>query len=239
MYTRKVPSQTARSHSGVTEGWVEEPDLCRSIIFSRPAMNLLCGRSRSGMGTMHISSRATVERERGRLSGNRSWSWAADISLLPCKGGSEVVACSWERTATVPDSAAICSCNLLGEKSATTALQSAATATPQCQTVQLQLKPAFHPTATVTSFQFDVEAVFKSIYRLCLKSIKVAFKSFLCFFCEDSQIVIVIEKRVCWGNSLPPLVGLACYYNGDPRQLCNKYLTLVTVHFSSKGHPPS
>ena len=82
-------------------------------------------------------------------------------------------------------------CNLLGEKSATTALQSAATATPQCQTMQL------HPTATVTSFQFDVEAVFKSIYRLCLKSIKVAFKSFLCFFCEDSQIVIVIEKRVC------------------------------------------
>ena len=91
--------------------------------------------------------------------------------------------------------------NLLGEKSAATALQSAATALqspatamPQCQTVQLQLKPAFHPTATVTSFQFDVEAVFKSIYRLCLKSIKVAFKSFLCFFCEDSQIVIVIEK---------------------------------------------
>ena len=54
----------------------------------------------------------------------------------------------------------ICSCNLLGEKSAATALQSAATAMPQCQTVQLQLKPAFHPTATVTSFQFDVEAVF-------------------------------------------------------------------------------
>ena len=72
--------------------------------------------------------------------------------------------------------------NLLGEKSAATALQSAATALqspatamPQCQTVQLQLKPAFHPTATVTSFQF------KSIYRLCLKSIKVCLQKLSMF----------------------------------------------------------
>ena len=89
----------------------------------------------------------------------------------------------------VSDSAAIL-CNLFRKKSAATA-----TVCSYCYTivaVQLQLKPAFHPTATVTSFQFDVEAVFLNID--CASLLKCAFKICLCFFCEDSQIVIVIEK---------------------------------------------
>ena len=47
----------------------------------------------------------------------------------------------------------------LGEKSAAIARVCGcnAAATRQCRTVQLHMKSAFHPTATVTSFQLDLE----------------------------------------------------------------------------------